>query len=103
LKIIPYSVTWGGRLENDKEMYLFESVSIVLNGFLVWILLMKDGITKQFFSNKTLRIILWIFFILFLLNTIGNLFAKSILEKQFAILTGIIAFLLHIILKQKND
>jgi hypothetical protein len=27
-KIIPYNITWGGRLTNDTEMYVFETISI---------------------------------------------------------------------------
>lgn len=31
LKIVPYEITWGGRLKNDSEMYVFEIISILLN------------------------------------------------------------------------
>ena len=42
-KIIPYKIAWGGRLHNDKEMYAFEAVSIVINLFFGWIISMKAG------------------------------------------------------------
>jgi len=41
LKIIPYEITWGGRLKNDSEMYVFETISIVINLFL-FLILTKD-------------------------------------------------------------
>jgi hypothetical protein len=41
-KIIPYEIIWGGRLENDSEMYVFETISIIFNIFLGLVLLIKD-------------------------------------------------------------
>lgn len=101
-KIIPYNIAWGGRLTNDTEMYVFETISILINIFLNWILLMKGDLVKFKFSDKTVQIILWIFFTLFVLNTVGNIFAKTNFEKLFAILTGLSAILIWHILQQKK-
>ena len=101
-KIIPYNIAWGGRLTNDTEMYIFETISILINIFLNWILLMKGDLVKFKFSDKTVQIILWIFFTLFVLNTVGNIFAKTNFEKLFAILTGLSAILIWHILQQKK-
>ena len=100
-KVIPYKVTWGGRLQNDLEMYVFESLSILIILFLGLVLLMKGDYIKLLFKNKTINIILWIFLAIFLLNTIGNIFAKTNLEKSFAVLTFLFAILIWIILKTK--
>jgi hypothetical protein len=102
LKIIPYDITWGGRLTNDAEMYVFEIISILINVFLSWVLLMKGNLVKFKLSNKVVNGILWIFFAIFILNTIGNLFAKTFFEKFFAILTGLSAILIWNILKEKK-
>jgi hypothetical protein len=101
-KIIPYNITWGGRLQNDNEMYVFETISILINLFLCWIILMKSNLVKYRFPNKVVNVILWIFFVIFVLNTIGNIFAKTFFEKQFAFLTGAFSILLLIILKKKE-
>jgi hypothetical protein len=101
-KIIPYNITWGGRLQNDNEMYVFEIISILINLFLCWILLMKGNHVKYRFPYKLVNIILWIFFVIFVLNTIGNVLAKTFFEKQFAFLTGAFSILLLIILKKKK-
>ncbi|MCE2894558.1 MAG: hypothetical protein LW721_08960 [Flammeovirgaceae bacterium] len=87
LKIIPYDITWGGRLQNDQEMYVFETTSIAINLFLIWILLMKGDFVTYKFPVKVIHIILWIFVVVFALNTVGNLFAKTLLEKAFTLLT----------------
>ncbi|GGG13606.1 hypothetical protein [Pontibacter amylolyticus] len=101
-KIIPYEITWGGRLKNDAEMYVFESVSILINIFFIFTLLMKGSYIKQVLSVRTVNVILWVFLILFGLNTIGNLFAKTNFEKLFAVLTLAFSVLVWIILKAKN-
>ena len=62
--------------------------------FLSWILLMKGDYVQFKFSKKTINIILWIFFGIFILNTIGNIFAKTNFEKLFAIITALSALLL---------
>lgn len=102
IKIIPYDITWGGRLQNDTEMYVFETISILINAFLCWVLLMKGNLVKFKFSYWVIQIILWIFFTIFILNTIGNTFAKTNFEKYFAILTGLFAILLFKIIVQKR-
>ena len=101
VKLVPYNIAWGGRLQNDSQMYVFEALSILINLFLGMILLMKGNYLKFQFKNKTINIILWIFLALFLLNTVGNIFAKTNFEKSFAILTFILAILIWKILNAK--
>ena len=102
LKIITYNIAWGGRLTNDAEMYVFETTSILINIFLFIILLMKGNIIEYKLSDKVITIILWIFFAIFILNTIGNIFAKTTFEQLFSILTGLSAILIWNIVKKKN-
>jgi hypothetical protein len=102
LKIIPYDIAWGGRLKNDAEMYVFETTSILINIFLFIILLMKGNIIEYKFSDKVVNMILWTFFAIFILNTIGNIFAKTTFEQLFSILTGLSAVLIWNIVKKKN-
>lgn len=101
-KVIPYDIAWGGRLTNDTEMYVFETISIFITVFLSWILLMEGNFIKFKFSSKTIHIILWVFFGLFVLNTIGNIFAKTNFEKFFAVLTGLSAILIWNIKQQEK-
>lgn len=103
LKIIPYSITWGGRLQNDIEMYIFEIISILINVFLCLILLMKGDFIKHKFSTKTIDLILWIFFGVFVLNTLGNLFAQTNFEKLFSIITALFSAFVWMILRKKQS
>ena len=101
-KIIPYTIAWGGRLENDSQMYVFESISILINGFLITVLLLKANYIKHKFSERILNGILRFFQVLFILNTIGNIVAKTNFEKYFALLTAILAIFIWKILKKNT-
>ncbi len=103
LKIVPYEITWGGRLKNDFQMYIFETISILINLFLFSILLIKGTYLKEFIPMKIVNIILWIFFILFGLNTLGNILAETNFEKFFTLLTLAFSILIWIILSKKNE
>ncbi len=102
VKIIPYNIIWGGRIRKDVAMYKFETISIVLNLFLSWVLLMKGEFVQFKFPNTTVNRFLWIFFALFILNTVGNFFAKTNFEKLFALLTGLSAILIWNIIRYKK-
>lgn len=102
LKIIPYEITWGGRLKNDAEMYVFETLSLGINLFLLLILLIKGKFTKEWIPLKVVNVALWVFMILFGLNTIGNVLAETNFEKFFALLTLTCSCLIWVILTDKN-
>ena len=101
IEMVPYKIAWGGKLQTDGQMYVFEGFSILINLFLLFILLIKGRYIKPQFSERTIKIVLWIFLILFILNTIGNLFANTHLERIFALLTLIFSFLIWIVLRPK--
>lgn len=103
VKIVPYDIAWGGRLQDDSEMFAFEAASLAINLFLGTVLLMKGHYISFRFQKRTINIILWFFFSLFILNTIGNIFAKTTFEKLFSILTLLFSFLIWAILRTKES
>ena len=103
LKIVPYQVTWGGRLENDSQMIAFESVSIAVNLFFMLLLYIKGEFLKPFIPVRVVNFFLWLFLVLFTLNTIGNVLAKTTFEKLFAIVTLATVLLLWIILRKEKN
>lgn len=78
--IIPYEIVWGGRLKNQNEMLQFESVSIALNLIMLAVTAIKTGLLKVDLKPVMLKITFWFMTVLFILNTIGNLFATSTFE-----------------------
>lgn len=103
VKLIPYEMAWGGRLKTDKDMYSFETISIFINLFLISILLIRGGYLKIQLNNKIINTVLWIFFFIFILNTIGNILANTTFEKLFSVLTLILAILIWNILMKKEQ
>ena len=93
-KLIPYEVTWGGRLSDDSEMYMFEGVSIMINVILGFTLLIKGEYILSSIPLKVVNTIFWIFFAVFSLNTLGNIFSETIFEKSLSILTFTFSYLI---------
>jgi hypothetical protein len=78
--IVPYDVTWGGRLKSVEEMYVFETISLAVTLFLMSMLLLKGQVIKNSLRVSWLNAVIWVFVFLFSLNTIGNLFAENTVE-----------------------
>lgn len=102
-QIVPFDIVWAGKLKSVEEMLVFESISIAINVILMFMLLIKGELLKVNISKNLVNAMLWIFVIVFALNTIGNLFSKTSLETFLATpLTLISAILcLRLILNSK--
>ena len=83
-------------------MYVFEIISILINLFLGFVLLIKGNYLKKLIPTKAMNIILWVFLFIFGLNTIGNIFAESLFEKSLSLLTLIFTYLIWTIIKKNN-
>ena len=67
-------------------------------------LLIKGKYWKAFMPLKIVNIMLWIFVMLFALNTVGNILAETTFEKSFAVLTFVSALLIcFIMVKGKKN
>jgi hypothetical protein len=82
LKFIPYNIVWGGRLKSDTEMYRFEVVSILMNLFFLFIILVQSRFLVIDFPKIIMNVILWVMTILFLFNTFGNIKSKNKIEQK---------------------
>ena len=74
------SIVWGGRIQTREEFYALESISLLVNALLIWMVVQRAGYVKQVLSEKVLKISLRCMVGLFALNTLGNLMSKSTLE-----------------------
>lgn len=81
LRVIPFEMVWGGRLQGVSEMVSFETVSILLNLLMLGIVAIKGKVLKINIHPSLIRIALWAMFGLFLLNTLGNLLSANLFEK----------------------
>ncbi len=78
--VIPYEATWGGKLKTDGEMYRFEVISISMNLLILLVVAIKGSHIKAIKPGKVITVLLWVFAVVFALNTIGNLFSENSLE-----------------------
>lgn len=80
IEVIPFAYVWAGKLKSKEEMYQFETVSLLLNIIMTFVIFAKMGLLKVITNAKLLKIILIAMSLLFLLNTIGNFFSVTGLE-----------------------
>lgn len=59
VRVIPYTIVWAGRLNSDIEMYLFETVSFLLNAFFLFVVLIKTNYIKTRISTRVITGLLW--------------------------------------------
>ena len=77
---IPYDKVWAGKVNSVEEMKSFEVLAILINTFILIVFFMKFKLLQKEKENKTIDLLIWIFAVFFALNTIGNLFSKSMTE-----------------------
>jgi len=103
-QLIPYKIVWGGKLNSVEEMYGFELISITINLLILIVVYLKGQFIRNSISTKVINSFLWLFFVIFSLNTIGNLFAESNIEKIiFTPITLILSISFWLILNPKKN
>jgi hypothetical protein len=91
---VSHEIIWAGRIKSKSDLIKLESVSLIILFMSTIIVGMKLEYFDLGLSSLYINTGLWILFILFLLNTIGNIFSKNKFEKYaFGTLTIIITFL----------
>jgi hypothetical protein len=96
--VIPDTIVWGGNINSKQELFVLETVSIALNLFMIMVALVYLGTIRWRISALILRILFWVMFALFLLNTLGNLVAKNSIETYiFTPLTFLLAVFCFIV------
>ena len=100
---IPYEKVWAGKLKSVEEMRLFETFSILLNVFILAILILKYNFLQRRKNNRVIDMLIWVFVWLFILNTIGNVFAKSMIELVLGTLVTLASAILCFIIVRKKS
>jgi hypothetical protein len=90
---VPVDFLWGGRMQTKERLLVFEFISLLIMALCFFIVLIKSEVVKLPGLMRVAVIAIWILFILFFLNTIGNIFAKTAFERFLGIPTGILAIL----------
>lgn len=102
LEQIPYDRVWAGRLDSVEEMRVFETVSILVNLVMLAVLHAKYRLIQKQKTSKAIDAVIWLFAVVFALNTLGNLFAENMLERVFGTLFTFVSSALCIIIAWKG-
>jgi len=98
----PIDILWGGKMKSVTQLLNFEIVSLLTSSVFFFLLLVRSKMLNLPKLIGVARIAMWIIFIFFLLNTIGNLMATNSFERWFSIATGLLSFLFLRIAIEKN-
>ena len=98
--IIPHTIVWGGRIEEGESLLKFELFGLATSLLFLFIILAKSEYLKLKKYRKIINVAVWIMFVWFLLNIVGNLFSTASPEKliftPISIILSILVFRLAI-------
>ena len=90
---VPIDYLWGGRMQTREQLLAYEIISLLIQFICLILTLIKAKYLKLSKVETVAHIGMWVLFAIFLLNTAGNIFAKTIFEKMFAFVTAVLAIL----------
>jgi glucan phosphoethanolaminetransferase (alkaline phosphatase superfamily) len=99
--VVPANIVWGGNITTPEMIYPMELIALTISSYLLLILLAKNN-KVSFIPSRVVSVSLWVFFAYFLLNTIGNLLAKTVVEQSMALVTILLATCIFYILRPKQ-
>lgn len=88
LNLIPYAFFWGGKINSLSQLHLFESLALVILVFIgVITTIRKQQLINTIKTTPFIKRMMLVFSIFFVLNSIGNLLAETMLEKCQTVIT----------------
>ena len=90
---VPVKYLWGGQMETKEQLLVFEIISLLIQSLCIFLTLIKSKYINLPKLMSIADIGMWVLFILFLINTVGNMFAKTLFEKlAFTPVTALLSF-----------
>jgi len=80
-QVVHYSNAWGGQLQSLEQMYTFEAVSVTLQILLAVIVYIKAYKKASGRAYRIVTVLTLLIAALFILNTVGNIFATGWIER----------------------
>lgn len=81
IDIIPFTIVWGGRLNNREQAMKFETVAILATLLMLLVVVMRSVYLRKGFNPPVIRVFLWLMTAMFLLNSASNFFSYNIIEQ----------------------
>lgn len=101
--IISMDNAWGGRVSDRQQFMMLELVSISIVIFALMIVSMRAGFMSRMFSISTIKVLLWIFVVVFALNTIGNIMTIPAIEGLIGTPITLVITILMLVLALNKD
>lgn len=79
-QVIPFNIVWGGKFQNFNEVKTFEIISILAILVITTFIFIKAYGVYSKITTVMVNAVIWLFVVLFSLNTIGNLLAEKSTE-----------------------
>ena len=93
--VLPKTIVWGGRISDPAQVVRAEIVSIVILLVTAAIVALRWSSLAQGSPNIVATVGTWVLVVLFAVNTVGNLFARTLVERVvFTPLTLLLALLM---------
>ncbi|MGB3585577.1 MAG: hypothetical protein WBA23_03500 [Tunicatimonas sp.] len=79
--IVPYGIVWAGKINSRVHLLRMESISLVVLALAIVLVALRMKYLTFLNYPAVVNGGMWLLFAFFLLNTLGNLTAKSPIEK----------------------
>lgn len=92
--VVPANIVWGGRITDRSQLRRMELVSIGIMIVAATVIVLRARALIHGSASPVLAVATWALVVLFAMNTVGNLFAKTTFEKvAFTPVTAVLALL----------
>lgn len=77
--VLPADIVWGGRLQSDSDVLKMELIALAITILFLLVIVLKLSKSPKY--RKLINIGVWIIFIYFSLNVLGNIASGNLIEK----------------------
>lgn len=78
--VLPADMVWGGKIKNSSDVFNLELMALGIT--ILFLIIVALKLFKSSKNRKLINVGVWIIFIYFCLNILGNLASENILEKS---------------------
>jgi len=90
LQILPTNFVWGAKTTDLAEINKLETIALITSLVFLSIFILKMNLLNNGKSQKVINIFIWLMFVWFTFNIVGNILSSSAVEKIIFISVSII-------------
>jgi hypothetical protein len=93
LDLVPYDMVWGGNIESQGQFLVMETVAALVVVVFLLLNLIKSRKLRIEKLYKIAHYSMWVIFVYFVLNTLGNILGTTVFEKSMSVVSLILSVL----------